>query len=194
VIFHYEGQYSGDENSLPRGEHPANAVRFREPEDMKKLAMVGNAGAAVVCVLQLVPVAILIARQSFERLPLWRFYIGMVAALLSLFPHELLHALCFKKDVYMYTNLKQGLLFVVGPEDMSKGRFIFMSLLPNLVFGFLPYMLFYFFPQAVWPGALGALCIGMGFGDYINVFNALRQMPRGSRTYLYGMHSYWYMP
>ena len=34
----------------------------------------------------------------------------------------------------------------------------------------------------------------MGFGDYMNVFNALTQMPRGARTYLYGFHSYWYQP
>lgn len=50
-----------------------------------------------------------------------------------IFPHELLHALCFKKDVYLYTNLKQGMLFVIGTETMSKGRFIFMSMLPNII-------------------------------------------------------------
>ena len=43
-------------------------------------------------------------------------------------------------------------------------------------------------------GTLGALCLGMGAGDYYNVFNALTQMPRGARTYLYQFNSYWYMP
>ena len=33
-------------------------------------------------------------------------------------------------------------LFAVGPEDMSKGRFIFMSLLPNVVFGIIPYLVY----------------------------------------------------
>ncbi|MCC8191707.1 MAG: hypothetical protein LIO41_01495 [Ruminococcus sp.] len=39
---------------------------------------------------------------------------------------------------------------------------------------------------------LGVISIGMGFGDYYNVFNALTQMPKGS-TYLYGLNSWWYV-
>ena len=40
----------------------------------------------------------------------------------------------------------------------------------------------------------GVIAIAMGAGDYYNVFNALTQMPKGARTYLYQMNSYWYMP
>ncbi|MBR4395108.1 MAG: DUF3267 domain-containing protein, partial [Eubacteriaceae bacterium] len=79
-------------------------------------------------------------------------------------------------------------------ETMSKRRFIFMSLLPNIVFGFIPYVLWLIFPDWVFLAIFGALNISSGAGDYINVFNGLTQMPRGSRTYIYGMHSYWYMP
>jgi hypothetical protein len=43
-------------------------------------------------------------------------------------------------------------------------------------------------------GGLGALAIGAGAGDYFNVYNALTQMPRGARTYMCGMHSFWYIP
>ena len=86
------------------------------------------------------------------------------------------------------------MLFVVGPEDMSKARFIFMSLLPNIIFGLIPYIIYFFNPDLLWLGAFGASCLAAGGGDYINVFNALTQMPRGSRTYLYKFNSYWYMP
>lgn len=54
--------------------------------------------------------------------------IGGICGGLSLLPHELLHAICYKKDVYMYNDLAHMLMFVVGTEDMSKGRFIFMCL------------------------------------------------------------------
>ena len=114
--------------------------------------------------------------------------------MLFFFPHELLHAVCFREDVYLYTNWKQGMLFVLGPETMSKGRFIFMSLLPNLVFGVIPYILGMLFPKLVFAAALGVLATSMGAGDYYNVFNAATQMPKGSRTYLYKFHSYWYLP
>jgi hypothetical protein len=33
----------------------------------------------------------------------------------------------------------------------------------------------------------------MGFGDWINVYHAVKQMPRNAKTYLCGMHSYWYV-
>ena len=76
---------------------------------------------------------------------------------------------------------------------MSKGRFVFMSLLPNVVFGVLPYL------AGMVAGSsffliLGLLATGMGAGDYYNVFNALTQMPKGAKTYLYQFHSFWFLP
>ena len=111
-----------------------------------------------------------------------------------LFPHEILHAVCFKEDVYLYTNFKQGMLFVVGTETMSKSRFIIMSLLPNLIFGFIPYIIAMIIPSASILGAFGAVSICMGAGDYYNAIHALVQMPKGSRTYLHKFNSFWYIP
>ena len=116
----------------------------------------------------------------------------MIFAFLSMFPHEILHAICFKEDVYLYTNFKQGMLFVTGPETMSKGRFILMSLLPNIVFGALPFAAGLIFQELSALGMMGATALAMGAGDYYNVWNAATQMPKGARTYLHGFHSYWY--
>ncbi|MBQ8538737.1 MAG: DUF3267 domain-containing protein [Ruminococcus sp.] len=128
-------------------------------------------------------------QESFEAIG-----VGSILALLVLFPHELIHAICFKEDVYLFTNLKQGMLFVVGPEDMSKARFIFMSLLPNIILGFIPYLIFLVNPNLAILGAFGAINIASGAGDYLNVINAITQMPKGSRTYLHHFNSCWYMP
>lgn len=85
------------------------------------------------------------------------------------------------------------MLFVVGTEPMSKGRFIFMSMLPNIVFGIIPYALGMIFPQLKALTLFGMLCTSMGAGDYYNVFNALRQVPKNGRVYMSGMRSYWYV-
>lgn len=189
---HYMGKYNLDENSLPNGEHKKNAVKFKEPENIKKLAIVINVAAFVIVILLFVFIFLRFKEISFLD-NILDFYIGCVLPLLILFPHEFLHAVCFKKDVYLYTNFKQGMLFVFGPEDMSKSRFIFMSLLPNIVFGFIPFILGMIFS---WLGAaiFGAIAISSGAGDYMNVFNAIVQMPKGSRVYMYGIHTYWYKP
>lgn len=191
MIFHYAGKYDGDESKLPHREHHKNAVPFKEPEDMKKLSLIGNVG----CILTMIVLAIPFLLLSKEYIPTNWFWmaIGGFCSIITLVPHELLHALCYKDDVYMYNNLSQGLMFVVGTEDMSKSRFIFMSLCPNIIFGFIPYFIFLIFPNLIGLGFFGTICIGMGFGDYLNVYNALKQMPKGSKTYLCGMHSYWYM-
>lgn len=189
---HYQGKYNGDEASLPHSEHRPGAVKFREAES-KKLSIIANAGALIVAALLFVPF-LMRAQISVSSALLTPIWIGGVLFLLSVLPHELLHACCFRGDVYLYTWLSRGLVFVTGPEDMSKARFIFMSLLPNLVFGVLPFSVFLMVPRLAALGAFGVFAISAGFGDYINVFNALRQMPKGARTYLYGFHSYWYQP
>ena len=120
--------------------------------------------------------------------------LGSIMALLVIFPHELLHGLCLKEEVYLYTYWSKGMLFVTGPEVMSKRRFIFMSLLPNMLFGFIPYIIALIFPSLGFMGIFGAISIGCGAVDYYNVFNAITQMPKGAKTYLHKINSYWYMP
>lgn len=188
---HYAGKYNLNPESLPHGEHMPGAVPFKELQNPRDFAVFINAGCLAVTALLM---ALAFWRSGgFYRAPL-QFFLGVVTALFSLLPHELLHGLCFRGDVYLYTSLRQGMLFVVGPEEMSKARFVFMSLLPNLVFGFLPFLAGMLFPRLLYFLVLGALTIGMGFGDYYNVHNALTQMPKGARTYLYGFHSFWYLP
>ena len=187
----YKGKYTS-EADLPVREHPAGYVPFREMGDMKKLATVLNLLSIPLFVVTL-GLFFRVGRSYIADAPLSLSF-GMILPMLTLFPHELLHAVCFRGEVELWTNLKMGMLFVVGTEDMSKARFVFMSLLPNLVFGFVPYALFLLHPHWLLLGALGAISLPMGIGDYYNVYNCLTQVPEGALVYLSGMHSYWYMP
>ncbi|KMV78978.1 DUF3267 domain-containing protein [Faecalibacillus faecis] len=189
---HYRGKYNLDPTTLPTCKHQPNAVKFKEVDSTKELADIANDIAIALMILLSIPVYLKYKGSLFDYFD--EMMVGAMLPLLTMFPHELLHALCFKEDVYLYTNFKQGLLFVVGCETMSKQRFIFMSLLPNIVFGFIPYMISFLGIQYLTLAVLGVIAIGMGAGDYYNVFNALIQMPKGARTYLYQMNSYWYIP
>lgn len=189
---HYRGKYNLDPATLPTCKHQPNAVKFKEVDSTKELAAIANGIAIALMILLFIPVYLKYKGLLFDYFD--EMMVGAMLSLLTMFPHELIHALCFKEDVYLYTNFKQGLLFVVGCETMSKQRFIFMSLLPNIVFGFLPYMISFLGIQYLTLAVLGVIAIGMGAGDYYNVFNALIQMPKGARTYLYQMNSYWYIP
>lgn len=189
----WKGKFDGNEESLPHGEQKPNAVKFKEIDDIKKLGLVLN---LLSVPLMIVTYAIVVLRGGFDVIleHFWIYWAGILAAIACLIPHEFIHAMCFRKEAYIYTNLKNGMLFVVAPEDMSKSHFIVMSLMPNLIFGFVPLLLYLIFPQLGFLGILGATAIPMGIGDYYNIINALTQMPRGARTYLHGFHSYWYLP
>lgn len=189
---HYKGKYNLDPDTLPHGVHKEGAVKFKEAEDSKKMSLIANGIAMILMVLLLIP-AYLRCRMYLAESG-YQIFISALLSLVILFPHELLHAICFKEDVYLYTNWAQGMLFVVGPEVMTKARFVFMSLLPNLVFGLIPYVIGMIVPQMVGLLFLGALALSMGAGDYYNVYNALTQMPKGAKTYLYKFNSYWYLP
>lgn len=189
---HYKGKYDNNPNSLPHAPHKEGAVMFKEPKDMKSLAIIVNA-IAIVINIALIVLAFIRSYEYILKSPV-SISIGCLVSLLTLFPHELLHALCFKQDVYLYTNFSKGMLFVVGTEDMSKGRFIFMSLLPNIIFGFVPFIIGMIFPSQLILLFLGAMGIGAGAGDYLNVFNAVTQMPKGARVYNHKLNTYWYMP
>lgn len=191
MIFHYAGRYNGNESSLPVRKHHPGAAVFREPENAGKLSLIVNSGAAVLVILLSIPF-VLLGRKYIHDNALW-MAVGSVLAVLSLLPHELLHAVCFKRDVYLYQDLSHGLLFVTGTEDMTKKQFVFMCLCPNIFLGFIPYVIFLLFPSLVGFGIFGIICTAMGFGDYLNVYNALTQMPKNAVTYQSGMHSYWYL-
>ncbi len=191
--FHYAGKYNGSESTLPRREHRSGCVAFKEM-DIKELSSFANKWAFITIIILLV-MYILRGRTYFKQDTFFiQVFLGCITSSILMLPvHEFLHAVCFREDVYMYTYLERGLIFVIGTENMSKARFIFMSLCPNIFLGFIPYILAIIFPNLIFLGFFGAISIGMGFGDYINVYNAATQMPKNAKTYLYGTHSYWFI-
>ena len=193
---HNAGKYNGDENSLPQREHPEGYVPFKEAEDMKKFSrqMTILSLAIAVVMLAIFYIRIFMYMRMGYSVNMSFALPGLILYLVTLIPHEVLHAIWFRGDVYYYHNLKQGMLFVVGTEDMTKGRFILMSMFPNICFGFIPFILFLIWPNLSALGFWGALAIASGVGDFTNVYHCATQVPGNGLTYLSGMHSYWYVP
>ena len=172
---HYRGKFNGDMDSLPKGNVMPGDTPFSEPETQGELVRAAAAWSMAACM----PAAILllVLGGGIQAVSGW----GILLAFAMALPHEFLHAVCFRQDVYIYTDLRQGMLFVTGPESMSRRRFVFMSLLPNNL-------------GLTVLGTMGAVPLSMSGGDFLNVSNALRQMPPGALTHLRGFHSWWYMP
>ena len=197
----YKGRYE-NEKQLPKGILPPNAIKFKEPETPEKLAE-----AAIWFLLPTAILAALIVLGSFflhgrlnAQFSVIYFLVGALLSLLTLFPHELLHAVCFGKnaEVELYIMPKQFMAFVCSVQPVTKMRFIFLSLLPNLIFGWIPLIIWALMPYTeIYSDILfsfSVMSVTHGIGDYLNVFNASRQMPKGSMQQLSGFNSYWFMP
>ncbi len=183
----YKGKWDGLIASLPRRDHEPGAVAFQEarsPEEMGRVLFPPS----------LVLLIVLTGLYWLRAGGIYLSPLGILLAFLGALPHEYLHALFMKDTAYIYTNLRQGMLFVTTTESMGRARFVGMSLFPNILFGWIPYLLAMVQPQWRWLASFGILSTVMGIGDYYNVKNALTQMPKTARTYLHGFNSFWYLP
>lgn len=187
-----------DCNTLEKSELPQNAVKFKEPENAVKL----NLMASVWCF----PLLIIILIFEVTKNLLWdknfshsicNIY-GVLICLLFIIIHELLHAICFPKNAQVNLYFTIWGAFVVSSYPITKIRFIILSLLPSIILGIIPLIVWVFIPkdnlltQILF--SFGSLSLLMGCADMLNVFNAITQMPKGSVQQLSGFNSYWYMP
>ena len=179
------GRFNGDPASLPSREHEEGYVQFKEPGQKTRMIIMN-----VLAFLIATPLILWVLYSSpIMSRPV--AFITFLALIVSIIPHEILHGMCFKGDAYMYTYLRKGACFVTGPELFSKSRFVFISMLPNIILGLIPFIMWMIFPNLTFIGFFGAVCIGMGAGDYMNIFNCLMQVPNGARVYMKNMNSFW---
>ena len=196
----WKGKYS-EEHQLPKADLPDNAVKFKEPETPAKLNLA--ASIFIIPVFIIILLTGIVKAVVYPDAPLGVSFntLGILLAFATVIPHELLHAVAFPKqaEVQLWYSPKNLMAFVYSSCPMSKLRFIFLSLLPNVVFGFIPLILWVTAPfesiritETLFSFATFSLLFGVG--DYLNVYNAVTQMPKNSITQLSGFHSYWYLP
>ncbi|MEF9952309.1 MAG: DUF3267 domain-containing protein [Clostridium sp.] len=200
----YMGKYES-EGQLLTGELDPRAVKYDEPNSISEILNMG--------VKLFSPMFIILFIFIFIRLRFWSvsigdinfvslgiaLVVGFVLQIVLVFVHEILHAVSFprkaRKEVWIKPS--EFVAFVYSNEIVSKARFIWMSLCPNIILGFIPYLL--------WMAGIFGLDsllskiviitaifnIMSGVGDYLNVYLTIKQVPKGGLVQSYGFHSYW---
>lgn len=188
-------------------ENPRNAVEFKECDSVGGVFVGGGIIALPFLILITLIMIYCIVCQYKEQegsVISCAVLMGLFGIVMVLFAvqylHELLHAIFYprtaKKEIW-YTK-KGNALFVYCKAHITKKRFIWICLAPNVILGMLPFAIFvciqgvisiYFFVPAI---IISYFTMIMGIGDYYNVYNALCQVPKGGIIYNNGLHSYWY--
>jgi hypothetical protein len=189
----YKGKYKGIVEEFESSKSIKNATKYEVVDSLEEMSNIITFLANILQFILLVIVLIIVGFDNFEH-TLFMLIISFLLSLLTMIPHELLHGICYKNKVYLYTNLKQLMLFVVGDDHLTKYKFIVMCLLPNIILGFIPYILFFINSKLILLGFFGAMCISYGMGDYYNVWNTVRQVPKDGLVFSKGHNSYWYVP
>jgi len=194
----WKGKFNGVED-LPIGELPENAVRFEEPESAEELAKETRRFLIPVVIFLLIVIFLRIKTNGFFGVSDVLNIFGIILIPFSILPHEYLHAIFFPKDaeVEMWYSIKQRLALVTSNTAITKKRFIFLSIFPNIVFGFLPLIIWIFIPSdmSFISGILftfGFISLTIGSGDFMNIYNTIKQVPKDAMVQISGLNSYWF--
>lgn len=121
--------------------------------------------------------------------------IGILLGLLFFPVRKLLHAICFPagSTVFMFYTLHG--LGMTCASPVTRNRFIWINLLPSIILGLLPLVLFmavpctYAFASTVLC-VFGMLHLGSSYADYLNVLHLLK-LPERAVIQLSGAKIYW---
>ena len=178
---HYAGIFDGNIEKLPTNNKKHNYILINKINNYIFYPL--------LMIIAAIPIAV--SYRHSLNFKIIDFIFGIIIGILSLYPHELLHALCYKKDVYIYLR-KNGSAFVIGTEEMTKFKYIYTCLLPNIFLGIIPYITFLVNPQITFLGIFSLICIGIGSKDFIDIYNIISQVPNNSKIYLSQDKIYWY--
>lgn len=174
------------EEEFPASEIPQNAVRVDMEEDIKKMQIRALPfmipSMLICCGCMLVKTVI-----AGERVVHFGFlFVGVLAGILLLIVHELLHAIAFPKDATVYLGImpKSMALVALSPSPVKRNRFLFISILP-VILGVIPLMLFCMSQSSL--RELNGLLFGMAvmgmvsvYPDLYNVAHLLKKVPSGA--------------
>ena len=200
---HIKGKYENEEQLINGKKLPENAGQVREGESVSDAFKLGF--------LLSLPIMLPMIFFSIKRcsgvdntleFDIWFVFTVAITALLGqglIYVHEFIHAMFYPKEAkkIVWKDTKQGAYFVYCDAPVSKARFIILCLAPCIVLGIIPFLIWYIVVpvlNASWGVCTMMLTWGMTFGaigDFANVFNAVRQVPKKAKVFNYGMHTYW---
>ena len=202
---HFMGEYVSDEQLITRKEIPAEAVEFGIVDDLKKEF---GRGLLILMPLFVTMVALtyLKIRNYDYRLKFdLHFFLAFVLVCVLLTPltriHEIIHALCYPIDALktIWHSKKDGAYFIYCEEIISRNRWLVVLLMPMLVLGVLPFVLWLLLPRLLpmpYDLAFAILCwllTIMAMGDVANVWHVIKEVPKGADVFNYGLMRSFYI-
>lgn len=181
-----------------RGELPENAVRMRMPQNTGEMMVKALPFLTIPFVIVFVSMFVktYVSKQVVFH-PLFAL-LGFGSGFIALLLHEWLHAVVYPKKATVYIGIypKAFAAVALASYPLKRKRFIGMSLLP-VILGVIPLAVFWFMPSGM--KELNGFLFGFSlmvlfstYPDIYNVYQVLRQAPKGSRIQFEGDDLYYF--
>lgn len=202
INLNFNGISKNDINDVINPNLPSNAIIMKGETNQKSFMATSR--------ILIIPIVIILAISMiyFRKIKKIKInkknmikgiVIGTILGFLLSFFHELLHAICFPKgsSVNIGIILNPFYFYVSSFTSFSKIQFIFMSIMPFVVLGIIPYILYiYYFPKNIKLGAFFfGLCV-MGLvsatPDLLNVYNVTKNIPNSAQIIISENYIHYY--
>lgn len=195
----FKGNYTSDEQLIKRKHIPDDAVEFGIVSNLHYEFGRGF--------LMLIPVfAGMVATTLFKLKGidyhltmgidlLLSFVIVIVSVSVLTMVHEIIHALFYplSSEKGIWKSNEQGAYFVYCEDEISKTRFLILSLAPMFILGIIPFAVWLLLPNIIpMPYNIAVpivfwLMTLVSMGDVANVYHVLREVPKKSNIFNYGL-------
>ena len=200
---HLKGNLTSESELIRNEKLPHNAILFKEGKNIRQAFYLGF--LLVLPIMIPIIIVTIIRYKSINMSLDMNIKTGMVFAgtlfiwSILIYIHEFIHAMFYsiKAEKTIWRDKKYGAYFVYCSEKVSKTRFVILCIAPTIILGIIPFtiwMLYYnyipmpfnlAFVLTTW------VMIVLSAGDFTNIYNAIKQVPKGAKIFNYGLHSYW---
>ncbi|WP_075720769.1 DUF3267 domain-containing protein [Roseburia sp. 499] len=200
---HIKGKFENEAQLLQGKELSQKAVQFKEGRTLLEAFRLGFVLSLPIMlpmvILSVIRCSELDKHLEFDGSLIVAIVITVLLRQVLIYLHEFIHAIFYPKEAEktVWKDLKQGAYFVYCDAEVTKIRFIVLCLAPSIILGIIPFFIWYIVApilEAEWIICIMVLTWMMTFmsmGDFANVYNAIRQVPKNAKVFNHGMHSYW---
>lgn len=197
------GKLKDEQQLIGSSALPANAVQFKEGEDITEVLKTGGVIGLPVLIAML---GIGIARLSefdcsitFDLRFACVAITTMILFKLFIYVHEIIHCIFYpaKGRKVIWKDVRSGAYLAYCDMEVSRLRFIVINLAPAVLLGLFSFVLWYVSVPVLMDEI--ALCwflfswisVAVSVGDLTNIYNTIKQVPKDARVKNHGYHSYW---
>ena len=195
----FKGNYISDNQLIKRDRIPDDAVEFGIVSNLQ-----GEFGRGFLILLPLFAAMVLATYFKVKDLEyhltmgfdvIVSFVLIIVSVYLLTFVHEIIHALFYPADAVkeIWKSKEQGAYFVYCEKEIRMERFIIMCLAPMFILGIIPFAVWLILPNLIpMPYNIAVsivfwLMTIMAMGDAANVYHVIKEVPKGSKVFNYGL-------